>query len=450
MEIFISVLGGICFTFSIYIIILLKLSHKKRIELLDWFLLSLATFNGVIFGFIIWATHSGKNSFIYGNLIMNLDWASVLFYLVLSIIFSIYVILGWNFIKKISNFYSSKKEIKLNINFREEYVLKKIISVAWIMFIIAIVTYRLYTNSYGGFYGLLTYSKMIRSGILIVENPFSFLQRFGGFSFFSSYIFFALLIDKGNMKIKRKSIFVGFIITTVFSLYVLYSWMGRVGLIIYIATFLLGKMLYNNKSIFKLIKNFLILFILLLFLLIFTDSLLGRSGNNIGIIELLTKELSFPLSSFYIVLNLDKYRWFTDIFVAPLYILPMRIWNGILNIETASSFNTLLTIGARKGENGVMGEIPIDMLSFSFMQGNILGVVIIAFIWGGILYILKELINRIPIESIKRIMEANIILNIGIKTVIYADPQHIITGNFYMIFGFVILWIFLKIKVKWK
>ena len=48
---------------------------------------------------------------------------------------------------------------------------------------------------------------------------------------------------------------------------------------------------------------------------------------------------------------------FKDIAIAPLYLLPQRIWSQKLNIESASSFNTFVFSGARKGVAGVTGEV---------------------------------------------------------------------------------------------
>lgn len=447
MEVFIAIVGGFILTFTTYLIVLFRLSRKKRMELIDWFLLSMSTFNGVVFGFVMWSTHAGRNLYIYSDSIMNIDSAMSLIYFILSIIFLVCVVFGWYLVRNRNKFLGSKYKIKLSRKCSEQFILQRMISIGWVMLFIAIVSYWLYTRAYGGFIGLLNFSRAIRSGVFENENKFSFLQRFGGFSFFSSYIFYALLIDKENKIKKKKKIFFGFFFSLSFSLYVLYSWVGRVSLALYLATFALGYILYSYNSIGNFVRKVFFLSISIFFLLIFTDGILGRSGANIGIIELFSKELSFPLSTFYHVLDLSEYRWFKDIIVAPLYLLPSRIWSGLFNIETASSFNTFLIAGAHKGENGVFGEIPVDMISFSFMQGNIIGIIIIGLIWGTTLHIVECLINKIPIKSVRSIINANLIFNLGIMSALYGDPQHILVGSFNMIIGFIMIWLFLKVGV---
>ena len=105
-------------------------------------------------------------------------------------------------------------------------------------------------------------------------------------------------------------------------------------------------------------------------------------------------------------------------------------------------------MGARKGQMGVYGEIPVDMLSFSYMQFNILGILVVGFLWGVTLYIIQRLINKIPVNSIKSVISANLILNVPILSVMYGDPQHIIVRCFNMIAAFLLLSLTLKIKLK--
>lgn len=449
MEMFIAVLGGSFFTFIIYCFVAVKVGKKKRMELIDWFLLSIAIFNGVGFAFIIWSTHAGKNKYIYSYAIMDMDISKDVMYLMLNIIFLTFVIIGWNIIKSRNNA-NSKNKIKLSKQYLEGFIIKRINMVAWIMLFIAIYSYWLYTWAYGGFIELLNFSDAIRSGVFEIENKFSFLQRFGGFSFFSSYIFYALLIDKEYKLINSKKVFVGFLISFLFSLYVLYSWVGRVSLVVYLATFVLGRILYFHNSISVIIRKLIFLFLTLIFLMLFVDVLLGRSKGDLGILGLYSKELSFPISNFYYIIDLSQYRWFKDIIVAPLYLLPSRIWSSLLNVETASSFMTVLISGARKGEYGVLGEIPVDIISFSFMQGSVIGIIIVGIIWGIILHVVQNIVNRIPIKSIRCVINANLIFNLGIITVLYGDPQHILVGNFSMISGIIMLYIFTKINFKNK
>ncbi|RBP42237.1 O-antigen polymerase [Garciella nitratireducens] len=438
MEVVIAIISGLFFAFILYFSMFFRLNKNKRLELIDWFLISLATFNGLMFTFVVWATYEGRNpSYIFSYYVLGLDLNLIIVYVILNFCLAFCVYAGWN----LTSLILKKRKLKI---FEETIYLKKILLISWLMFFVSVIAYWLYTKAYGGFISYLSYARAIRSGVFTVQNPFSFLQRFGSFSFFSSYIFFAFFIDK---KLKSKSVIIGLILSFFFSLYVLYSWVGRVGLVVFISTFLLGYILYSYKSAFGFIRKIITFAILSLLLLIFADVILGRSSRDIGIIELFSKEFAFPLSTFYSVIHLSQYRWFVDLIVSPLYIFPMRIWSGLFNIETASSFNTFLISGARKGEMGIYGEIPVDMLSFSLMQANILGIFVVGLIWGAILYIIQRLINKIPVTSIRSVISANLILNVVMLSVMYGDPQHIIVRNFYMIIGFMLLNLILKIKL---
>ncbi len=444
MEVTVAILGGLLFASFLYLIVFFRLNKNKKLEFIDWFLLSIATFNGLIFSFVIWATYEGRNpSYIFTYYILQLDTNLIITYIALNFCLAFCVYSGWKFISIIFK--------KQNLKVAGEIIyLRKIISISWFLFFLSVIAYWLYTRAYGGFVLYLEYARAIRSGVFLIENPFSFLQRLGGLSFFSSYVFFAVLMDKNkNIKvIKRKNIVVGLVLSVFFSLYVLYSWMGRVGLVVYISTFLLGYILYSYKSISRLVRKIFSFLLLSLLLLISVDAILGRSSRDIGIIELFAQECAFPLVTFYSVINLSEYRWFIDLIVAPLYLLPMKIWSGVFNVETASSFNTFMIMGARKGQMGVYGEIPVDMLSFSYMQFNILGILVVGFLWGVTLYIIQRLINKIPVNSIKSVISANLILNVPILSVMYGDPQHIIVRCFNMIAAFLLLSLTLKIKLK--
>lgn len=447
MEVTIAVLGGLIFALVIYLGVHFRLLRNKKLEILDWFLLSMATFNGIGFGFVLWATHKERNlAFNLTQFIMGYDDSLVTAYILLSTVFILCIFFGWYLTIAFFNEFKRKKKVLTHC--KEHFFLKRAIFVSWLMLIIAVVTYWLYTRVYGGFIGYLEYANLIRSGVFNIQNPYSFFQRFGSLSFFSSFVFFALLIDKENRKeINKRAISVGLLLSLCFSMYVLYSWIGRVSIVIYISTFFLGYILYSYKSVFSFVRKLLFFSVLTLLLVVLADIILGRTGNKVGVIELFATELSFPFSTFYVVSMLSQYRWFVDIIVIPIYILPSRVWGGLFNIETASSFNTFQVLGARKGDSDVFGEIPVDILSFSLMQGSLLGIILVGLMWGSTLYILQQLIGRIKVKSIRCIVNANIIINVGIMSVLYGDPQHVVVRNFHMIIGFIILAFFLKFRI---
>ncbi|AVR00348.1 hypothetical protein OBCHQ24_15500 [Oceanobacillus iheyensis] len=193
------------------------------------------------------------------------------------------------------------------------------------------------------------------------------------------------------------------------------------------------------------ILKFVRFIIVALLLIIFSDILLEDS--NSGPVSMLAKELSFPFVSFVAQIDNYEFRWFSDILVSPLFILPERIWQGIFNIDLVSGYNTLIVAGARKGE-GASGSVPIDMLTFGHLQASILGVVVVGLLWGILLFVLERALNRVKIHSFHSIIYANVVLNVAVQSVFYGDPQHIISRNFSLIGGVLLLSFLLKFSFR--
>ncbi len=441
--------GGIFLAMLIYFAVYIRLLIIKRLQMIDWFLLSLATFNGLGFAFVFWATNRGYNTLFWQRYINMYDNFSAMTYLISSFLLGLSCFSGWTVFRAARRPNKYKQvQYRLNDNWSSRYK-NKITCIAWIMLVVAVFSYALYSKAFGGFAGLLKYSILIRSGVMTVNNPFSFLQKFGSLSFVSSFIFFGLLIDRSIRKYNCRFNFLGYVLSFGFSIYVLYSLAGRVGALIYIFTFLLGYILYNHQSVSKLIKRLVIVAIVLPISLIGIDSILGRSSKSISLIELFAKELSFPFASYIVQFDLNNYRLFKDIIVSPLFLLPQRIWSEI-NIEVASSFNTFLFMGARKGEAGVTGSIPVDMLTFANMQASIIGIIILGLLWGGVLHYSEVICNKIQIKGVQQVIYANLVLNVALLSVLYGDPQHIIIRNFAIIIGILLIMISAKFKLSLK
>lgn len=447
MTDFIAIFAGLSFGSIIYLSVFWGLLKKRKLELIDWFLLSVATFNGLGFGFVIWSTHCGRNFYSFSQSIMSLDNYDCINYIFLNIILVLVVFFSWIIAKK--NHLSKLNKKRNNIcSCSKKCFCRQYFYVSWLTFFIALIAYWIYTKPYGGFKNYLNYSAAIRAGIFLIKNPFSFLKRFGSLAYFSSYLFYGLLIDKNIETSQKKHYLCGFCFSVIFSIYVLISWVGRVGLALYVATFLLGYILYSYKTIERYIRKIFFFVTICFLLIIVADAILGSTNSNFGIVELFAKELSFPLSTYYFQINFPHYRWFKDILVAPLYVLPTRIWSGIFNIETLSSYNTFIHEGARKGEMGVTGEIPVDMLSFALMQGSVFGVVVVGILWGIFLYHIESLVNRISIKGVRAIIYARVILNVAMMNVMYGDTIHLVTRNFEIIVGFMFLYYFVRPKLK--
>lgn len=443
MILFVAVIGGLILSILVYLGVFSRLSRKKNLDLLDWFLLAFGTVNGVGWSFVIWATVEGRNIDLWIDQLAMFDLTVSVYYISSNLIFLFSVVFGWHLLRSligfrhVSPFYPSSR-LESNVH--------RIKSVAWFMAYAAAVAYGVYTIPYGGFSGVLVYSRAIRAGIATIYNPYSYLKIFGSFAFFSSYIFFGLLIDK-DISTKRQSSFVGFIFSFLFSLYVLNDWLGRMGFAVYLLTFLLGLTLYRSrKSVIRLVRKLVSVFFIALLLIVFSDMLLGGTGQQFGVVELFAKELSFPFASYSAQVHSYELSWFKHLLATPLYILPERIWSGVLGIDTASRLNTLVVMGAGKNAADVTGGVPVDLITFFFMQGSVFGIIIGGFIWGGFLLALERSLQRIALRGIRCVIYANVVLSVVSLSVLYGDPYHIVTRNFALIVGSLLLWV---INIKW-
>lgn len=445
VEVNYAICFGLIFTFIVAVIEYNRIFlSKKKLENLDFFLATLALFNGLGYAFVFWGTGQGLNTFIWTARIESYDPASISIYFALNILLSAAVITGWSIAYRLTKKTQDDRHL-----YSEKNIYSGINKLAWFLLFTAVAAYILYSKAYGGFGGLLKYSKLIRSGILTVYNPFSFLQRFGAFSFFSSFLFFSMIMDKNSYRDKGKVGITGFTLSFLFSLFVLYSWEGRIAFIVFLLSFVLAVVLYRYASIIRLMRIFLIIFILGLLLIIAVDRLLKRSPGDLSVTSLFVKELSFPSAAFISQFKSNSYRWFKDILIAPAYLLPSRIWRNMLGLDTASMQVTYEFWGAYKGEAGITGSIPVDLLTFSYMQAHIAGVVLTGLLTGAVLFGLQRLQDNIPVKGVRAVISSNIILNFIILLVPYGEPYHIISRCFYLIGGLVLLEIiFRKYRVK--
>lgn len=229
---------------------------------------------------------------------------------------------------------------------------------------------------YGGYTAYLVYANAVRSGVISVSNPFSFMIAFRDCVVFSSYLFFSQIRKNGKFQF---GIFFLFLAAAFFSMRVLYSNSGRLSILIYFIV-LIVYILLNKKTIsyvgFKTIIWTIVGGVVFFWALIFVGNLLSRN-MSIDITTQITKEISFIYVNFIAELKnlkFENWRFFVDAIIFPIYLLPSSIWKVRFGIETASTLNTFLVSGTVKGAHGVYGEMPVDMVSLSYMQLGFVGI----------------------------------------------------------------------------
>lgn len=114
--------------------------------------------------------------------------------------------------------------------------------------------------------------------------------------------------------------------------------------------------------------------------------------------------------------------------MSPLYLLPSSWWAQW--VENISQVNTALIMGAPKGEQGITGGIPVDLLTLGLMQSHILGVAVVGIIFGSLLRVIQKLVDCIPNWGVKCLFQAYIAMRIAVLGIFYAQPALFISLNF--------------------
>ncbi|MGC8979220.1 hypothetical protein [Caldisericum sp.] len=447
-DIYVWILLGIMFGVFALFGTVIRVASRHRIDLVDWFTLAFALFNGFSFSFILWMTYNGQN-----------DWSNSQWILGHKNFYGAYLLSGLIFLLStwIGASLLDKGRIKKSSGFREITdknslpLLSRMAKISWVMLFIAIASYFIYVKGYGGYGSLLKYAPFIRSGhfeLIPVSNPWTFLERFGSFAFFSSFVFFGLALSNVSARRFKALNIAGFIVSFSLSILVLYARLGRLSLVAYLVIFPIGYWLFRYKISFRTIILLIAISSLTIFVLVpLANSLLKRGSSSTGIGTFYASQMSFTYISFFAQMDAGQYRYMKDVLLSTIDILPDRIFKNLLHLDSASDVNTARIKGAVKGQDGVSGEVPIDILTFSFMEGGILGLLILGIIWGAILMFVEIFINKI-LSPVREMLYVFSIINISVLTIPYGDPRHFFVENLYFVVGVAAFYIFGAINIK--
>lgn len=416
----------------------LRAIRWKRIRLTDFFVLAIGVFNGVGYTFVLWATEEGLNSALWALWIYKLrgfEWI----YPTLSII----AILGVWFGEGATHVLQLRRASgRKSTAVTRCAVLNLPKWLPWTFLVLGVLTYWLYARPYGGFAGLLAYSGLIRAGRLNdigISNPLSFLQRFGGLGMFSTLMFAGRVLSAKSRQARILE-WIGFGAAGSFSVYVLVSWQGRLALILFFAAILLGVWTYRRglkpRSVILALALTLSATIATVPLV---TSLLTPGKRALSTIELFAREISFPAVSFSAALETPGIRGMQDLALWSLFFLPERVWKTTWGFDTASTYVTRLIMGAPKGEAGVTGAVPVDFVTFGFLQAGVIGVAWWSFIWGLALGGLDRWLVGPRLAGVWSFLYAYAGLFVAAMTALYSDPEHIIERNLHFIIGCVVI-----------
>ena len=330
------------------------------------------------------------------------------------------------------------KEERKSSKIRDEHILIS----AVILLLVGVVADYLYCSAYGGYLGYLQYSAYIRSGITdMIPNRWSFLIIFRDCIVISSYLFCAQIKKDGVVRIGRLALF---IISFVMSIMVLYANKGRISLMVYLVVLFLTWWIHKKKVEHIKLKQIATIGI---FAVAFLWGFMGVSelmdrASGFSPVEALLNEVSFCFSNFKVLINnmeVEDVRLFVDIISYPLFLLPSSLWIRIFP-NTASDIMTIFVFGSQKGVGDVYGEVPIDAISFGYIQLGIFGVCVVAVLAGIISAILYKLIDKMLDNKIRLVIITYISVDIILRSLLYADSYGIVQRCFSLIVFALIYW----------
>lgn len=317
----------------------------------------------------------------------------------------------------------SGKRIKMGV-IHSKKLPNNFILTAFILLGLSIVSQILYTNAYGGIIEQLEFSRHIRAGIFVVDNPFSFLKPFGMVSIFASIFFFVSIL----CRIRLWMTIPGLIASFAFACLVLYSAQGRVTMVLYIGTFALTLFILATRSKMRLaiFAPFgIILSVLMLHYLSIALDL--KPAPSIG--AFLARELAFPFGSFFANIRSDiELRWFIDVLLVPFYFIPTSLQPEF--VTDVEQVNTIIVSGAPKGVGGVTGSVPVDVITFGYMQMFFPGVFLAGALFGAILKVGQRSMERLQNRVLFASISAYVSLRFGFLATFYFYPSNIIEGGF--------------------
>lgn len=403
--------------------------RQGRVTLLDWALLAMGGIYGGGWALLVFVTQAGGNP-VWERWLLPFEHLYPLHTLSAFILLGT-TCLGWLFAG------SLRLVLRQRLNRPLAPNNDRLLCAGWFLLLSALLMQWLYSHAYGGFIGLLEYSASIRSGIFEVQNSLSFLQPFGGLALFASFLFFGLWLGG----CRRLDVKIGFALAFLFSLYLLYSWLGRIGFLVYLATFVLGVLLARQmRPLPLLVGGGFTMLVILIAAFQVSVWLNLKAADNLAFF--LARELAFPFGSFFAQLDSGQHllRAFRDFLFAPVYLLPSSWWTNW--VEDVAQINTAMIMGAPKGEQGVDGAIPVDLLTLGLMQATAAGIAALGILFGAVLRVIQHLLEMIRNPGIRAVFEAYVAIKLAMLAIFYAQPALAVSGNFGFLLAVIIIALF--------
>lgn len=297
----------------------------------------------------------------------------------------------------------------------------------WVMLLVGVVSQLLYTMDYGGLFGAIEYSRLIRSGLFdsFVRSRFSFLEPFGDFAFLACFGFWGLILSGRT----GHTVKFGFCAALIASLYVLYLNQGRLNAVAFFAIISMSAIYIKTKRPVYIFMLALIAVPAAIYVSYEISNLLGLNSSN-EFADFYLKEISFIFVAFFAQLgNPDGlHRFFYDAISYPAYLLPSSMTASWL--DDPSVLNTTLIHGAPKGQHGVTSSMPVDIVTMGLMQMRFAGIIPYAMLYGAMMAVTHKICMSVAPGGLRATFYAYICIKIAGLGIFYAHPATVVVGNF--------------------
>ena len=295
----------------------------------------------------------------------------------------------------------------------------------------------IYANEVGGFAIMVQAVGFFRNQTEAYSD-LGFFIKIAPFTSLSSYLFWDL-VTSTNRTVRKTAFSIGFVLTFVSSLLILYSMGGRVQFVFYLMTFVLyasfrrGQLPLPHVLAATAAFMFVILFgkEIINYNVYVSDDLIGTAWEDIsadpfvGIRKLLV-EFVFPYVSLSYLVEMVpdslSYRWFIDIPLGVAYLLPKPLLGLNLPPTITMIYDDVLDV-----------PIPIDLLSFGYTSFGVIGSILVCLAFGALVCVADAFFppNELRILALLR---AAWLLYLSAQ-VMYGTPQHALVAGFPLLVG---------------
>ena len=396
----------------------------KMIDFLDFYYILIFFITPIL---CLIQIRNGTMSTYQRNLFMTTDARYFLIVLLLAIIGYIFIHLGYR-IKIIG------KGIK-NIDVKN----KKFFMVSVLLMCIGTGALLLWTKAYGMPWDIFPYASQIRSGVVEIYNPFTFVKPFCYFSVIATYNF--IIIWESKKWKLNFSVSLCLAISIFSSIIFLIANDGRMLMLIYVLVPLIYFLLKRKRKI-PIVKLAIISILMLLivgnidkFTYLIRNHEKSTRETNDSISSIIVDEFSYTYSNSVNFLYMKEkgiIQGFTEL--NDLYNI---IFSWIPERFTPDNVVTLFERNTSYYDNA-SGTLPTDLITASLYKFGYIGIFIIPVLVGILIRILDEYFQK-NTDSFKEMFFILVSIYLPLRLVAYYDLSNILFGCFYIIISYILV-----------